>query len=124
MRAGVAGRAVVFHPPMRARVAVRAAAFQLAMRAGLAVRAAVFQLAMRAGAAGRAAIFPLAMRAPLASCHRLAMARATGARAPERVSSLPSKARVACSWCDVSWKSRRETKRWEPKRSLHSQASF
>jgi hypothetical protein len=49
---------------------------------------------VRAPDAVHAAPLHLAMRAPLASCHRLARARATGARARERVSSLPSKARV------------------------------
>jgi hypothetical protein len=55
------------------------------MRAGVAIRAVVFQLAMRAAIAVRALVFPLLMRAPLPSCHHLATARATGARARETV---------------------------------------
>jgi hypothetical protein len=40
---------------------------------------------MRAPVAVRAVVFPLPMRAPLASCHRLARARAAGARARKSV---------------------------------------
>ena len=100
MRAGVAGRAAAFHPAMRAGVAVRAVPFKLAMRAGVAGRAGAFHLAMRAGVAACAHAFPLAVRtrvaphavvfplpvqAPLASSHRLARARAAGARARKSV---------------------------------------
>jgi len=90
---------VAFALPRRSRLtrasgfAGRAVVFQLTMRAGVAGRAATFPLTMRAGVAGPAVVFPLAMRAPLLSRHRLARARATGARA--RKSVVASK-RSAC----------------------------
>jgi hypothetical protein len=66
-----------------------------AVRAEVAVHAVVFSFAMRARVALRALVFPLPMRAPLASSHRLARARATGARARKSV--------VASEQRRVSW---------------------